>query len=452
MDKFRRYIVKNKIGLPADAGDVVNFDYRQYLLSKGYKDKDIVSSNGNDRWEIPLFRNFADMQMDSIEWVVGELSRHIKEYSLRTRGKAMRVTANLFQCYPYSWSCKKHLDILAGEKTKIELRQDGWYKYAFGWLNGKESCFVEDPNQYVRDMLEDIKNNINDRFTVFALEPMAHGFHVSFPYGSWLQNQVKDAFWPDLRVLKKLGSWLDEREELFPRNPVADIAVVYDALSAYENLMSEPDEGKKTAVEFAEGEELGRLGAFAQDGSFRTFFDLVQMLSNRNVLYNVLFESPDEPVTSERLSQYKKLVVPDAFLMDDQTVKVINEYAKAGGEVITAARKVGGLASFRNYQETDLNLLVNELACNKGIIHADDSDRMGISVHRNGDKVVLHIVNYNYNEATHRIDPIDAAFDLSFNADQVQVHSFPENESIIADINKNRLTLKNIGIYTIIKF
>ena len=75
--------------------------------------------------------------------------------------------------------------------------------------------FVEDPNQYVRDMLEDIKNGIHDRLILFLLEPIAHGFHIAFPYGSWLQNQVKDAFWPDLRVLKKLGAWLDNNSSLF---------------------------------------------------------------------------------------------------------------------------------------------------------------------------------------------------------------------------------------------
>ncbi len=451
MDKFRAYLVKNNIRLPEDAGDIATFDYRQYLLSRGYKDKDLVASNGNDRWNIPLFRKFTDMQMASIEWVVSELSRHIKEYSLKTRGKAMRVTANLFQCYPYSWSCKKHLDLLAGEKTKIELRQDGWYKYAFGWLNGKESCFVEDPNQYVRDMLEDIKNNINDRFILFALEPLAHGFHVTFPYGSWLQNQVKDAFWPDLRVLKKLGAWLDECGDLFPRNPVADIAVVYDALSAYENMLTEPEEEKKVEAEFAEGEELGRQGAFARDGQFRRFFELVQKLSDKNVLYNVLFESPDEPLTAERLKAYKKVVVPDAFLMSGQAAEVIRAFGKSGGEVLTFARRVDALSSCKNYEAGDIDRLVDELSADKGVVSAADSGRIGIAVHKSGSRLVLHVVNYNYNADTHRIDPVDAVFDLAFQAGSVKVHSFPENASASTAVENGRLTLKNAGIYTIVE-
>ncbi len=453
MDKFRAYITAHALPLPQDAGDSADFDYRQYLRGRGYKDKDLVASNGNNRWKIPLFRNFTDMQMASIEWVVRELSRHLREYSTRTRGKAMRVTANLFQCYPYSWPCKKHLDILAGEKTSIELRQDGWYKFAFGWLNGKESCFVEDPNQYVRDMLDDIKNNINDRFIVFALEPMAHGFHVSFPYGSWLQNQVKDAFWPDLRVLKKLGSWLSERESLFPKNPCADIAVVYDALSAYENLLTEPDDQEIVPVEFAEGEELGRQGAFARDGRFRSFFELVQSLSNRHVLYNVLFNSPDEVLTPARLSAYKKVIVPDAFVMDDQSAKAIQAFAQAGASVITLARSVKALSSCRSYAAQDMGLLVAELAKSKGVVSAKDSEKFGIAVHKDRDKnrFLLHIVNYNYNPGTHRIDPTDASFELAFEAKGTKVHSFPENPAISVSLRKNKLALKHVGIYTIVE-
>jgi hypothetical protein len=451
MHKFRGWLQKHEIPLPRDAGAVAQFDYRSYLISKGYKDRDLVASNGNDRWKIPLFRDFADMQMASIEWVVRELSSHVREYSRRTRGKAMRVTANLFQCYPYSWSCKKHLDILAGEKTKIELRQDGWYKFAFGWLNGKESCFVEDPNQYVRDMLDDIKDNIQDRFIVFALEPLAHGFHVTFPYGSWLQNQVKDAFWPDLRLLKKLGAWLQEREALFPKNPVADIAVVYDSLSAYENMLSEPDDEKTTKPDLAEGEELGRQGAFAHDGRFRPFFDLVQQLSNENVLYNVVFESPDEPLTAARLAPYRTVVIPDAFLMDEATAEAVLAFERGGGELITVGRRTEPLASCRNVPVRDTGRLVGEMTGKKGMVSAGKSNVMGIAVHRRPEGVVLHVVNYNYNAGTHRIDPIDATFDLAFTPKKPKVHSFPENPHVSTSLNGKKLTLTGAGIYTIVE-
>ena len=84
-------------------------------------------------------------------------SQHAKAYCKKVRNEEFPVTANLFQCFPIGDSCKKYLDILAGEKTDLRMRQDGWYRFAHGWLNGKDCCFVEDPNQYIRDINEDIK-------------------------------------------------------------------------------------------------------------------------------------------------------------------------------------------------------------------------------------------------------------------------------------------------------
>ena len=459
VDKFRIYLTKNQISLPEDAGPIDSFNYKEYLLSKGYKDKNLLAFNTNKRWEIPLYRHFVNMQLDTIEWVIRELSAHAKEYTKKTRGEDLPVTANLFQCYPVSWNCKKHLDILAGERTNLQLRQDSWYKFAFGWLNGKEACFVEDPNDYVLDMLEDIKDGINDRFILFLLEPIAHGFHLAFPYGSWLQNQTKDALWPDLRVLKKLGQWLDKHSDLFPKNPVADIGVIYDLNSAYENVLTEPvikDEAaykRLKEIDLTGVTELGREGA-SFDGDFPNFFDLIEEMSQRHVLYNVIYESPDEPLTEERLAPYKTVIVPDAFLMDDSTAKVLENFAKSGGELITFARRVDKLKDFKNYSQSQRQELVSKLASEKAVVETFGGDKYGFAVHQNKEgKYLLHIVNYNFNTTTHRIDHLDQlTFDIAFDAKDLKVYSFPKNKTTRAELEGGKLQVQNAGIYTVVEF
>lgn len=458
MHKFNLYLKKHSISLPEDA-DKEHFNYRKYLLNKGYKDENLLAFNGNDRWKIPLYRDFVNMQIDSIEWVVREVSTHAKEYAKKTRGEEnFPVTANLFQCFPIAWKCKKYLDLLAGEKTDISLRQDGWYKYAFGWLNGKESCFVEDPNQYVRDMIVDIKNGINDRCILFLLEPIAHGFHIAFPYGSWLQNQVKDAFWPDLRMVKKLGSWLDENTRLFPKNPEADIAVIYDLKSAYENLWTEPS-GKQTTtynrvqkIDLTGVEELGTQGAFSSDGAFEAFFGLVQKLSDRKILYNVIYESPDEPLRLENIKNYKNIVVADAFLMDDQTTQVLNSYAEMGGEIIGYSRWSQGLQVSKQYLPEEEEQLIDYLQEKEARICFDKNSAYGVALHDAGSAHVLHIVNYNYNEETHRIDPIlQIRMQIQFEVADINVYTFPENPEICVRRQGQEIIVENAGIYTILE-
>lgn len=458
MAKFRTYLKEHKVALPQDAGDIDNFDYREYLLKKGYTDENLLAFNGNDRWKIPLYRNFYDMQMASIEWVVREVSQHAKAYCKKVRNEEFPVTANLFQCFPIGDSCKKYLDILAGEKTDLRMRQDGWYRFAHGWLNGKDCCFVEDPNQYIRDINEDIKNGINDRFILFVLEPFAHGFHVAFPYGSWLQNQVKDAFWPDLRVLRKLGPWLDEKEALFGKKHVADLGIVYDSASAYENAVSEPAAGgtmtynKVEKVSLKGVEELGKQGAFSNQGNFGCFFNLIQELSNRHVLYNVLFESEDEPLTAQRLEGYRTIVVPDAFLMNEKTAEVLNNFVRCGGQVISLERHIPALKAGKAYTADNVSELVERLADEKAFIDAPESLDYGIDLRETLNGFALHIVNYNFNGQTHKIDPLPAlTFGLKIPASRVKAHCFPENPGIEIELRAGRLTVENAGIYTVLE-
>lgn len=459
MDKFRLYLDRKKIAIPADAGPLSGFDYGDYLRKKGYTDENLLAFNGNARWEIPLYRQFFDYEMDSIEWVVGELSRHAKAYAKKNRNEDFPVTANIFQCLPIGWNSKKHLDLLAGEKTDIRLRQDGWYRFASGWLNGKDCCFVEDPNQYVRDMLTDIKNGINDRFIMFVLEPVVHGFHVAFPYGSWLQNQVRDAFWPDLRLLKRLGPWLDEHENLFSKNQQADIALVYDHNSAYENMLAEPATDSNSTYNRVEKislkgvEELGRQGSFANQGDFGNFFQLAQDLSYAHVLYNVIYESPDEPLTHERLKGYKKVVVPDAFLLDDENALVLKTFAAGGGEIITYARTAEMLSAYTNFPQENRGYLVAELAKDRGLINIEENRQFGIALHRIKSGYVLHILNYNFNEKTHRIDPIwTIRGKIRFSSKSIRTVCFPEEQDTICTLNGDILEVKNAGIYTVIEF
>ena len=207
---------------------------------------------------------------------------------------------------------------------------------------------MEDPNQYVRDMLDDIKDGINDRFIVFALEPLAHGFHVTSPYGSWLQNQVKDAFWPDLRILKKLGLGSRSGKRFFREIPWRRSRWYMMLQMTYENLMSEPDDEKTTKPDLAEGEELGRQGAFAQGWTLQDLFDLVQQLSNENVLYNVVFEEPGRAAGRGPPVGLPKGHRSRCLLDGRGRRSPVKAFAENGGEVIAVGRTVEALSSFRN--------------------------------------------------------------------------------------------------------
>jgi len=346
---------------------------------------------------------------------------------------------------------RKYLDLFAGEKSGLGVRQDGWYKFCYGWLNGKESCLVEDPNVYIRGVNTDIKNGINDRFILFMMEPYAHGLTMSFPYGSWLQNQVKDAFWPDMRLVKQLGTWLDEHDYLFPKNPAADIAVIYDQPSAYENMMTEPSRPAPIApgtLDLTGVTELGRIGGGAPSGNFRHFFDIIQKLCDKAVLYNVLYQCEDDPMSAQRLAAYKTVILPDAFLARSEDVEVLHDFAARGGKIFTLGRCPKGLEDVAQ-PAADCEEILCRIGEDKGPVVVPESDGYGIALHKTEKGYVLNLVNYNYNEETHRIDPLDVVpCKLSFAPKALRAHAFPKNENLCVKLDGQNLEIQNAGIFT----
>lgn len=432
MKGFRGYLANH----PCEESrglDLATFDYRQFLKDRGYADHDLISFQKEKRFDIPLFKEFIKFQLKGIENNVAEIAKYAKEYSKKKYGKNIPVTANLFNCLPHSGMVRQYCDNIVGEKSGIKLRQDGFYRFGFAFAQGKECCFIEDPNDHMIQILNDIDHHKNDAYILFMMEPLAHGFNIAISYGGWMINLVKDSFYPNLEVERKMGRWLKEREHLFTNQPVADLAVVYDLQSALE-------------TELFLGGHLDK----EREGGFRTFHDLIQMLCDHHVLFNVLYVSEDQPLTADRLQEYKKLIIPDATGLTNAAIEVVREWTNQGGKTATVGKVDPKLYDFRfKYQK--FAEFLDWIRASGQIIDAEDIKEIGFSLHRNGNGYLLHLVNYNLNNITREIEKIpQMQFKLSWKPQNIVVHTFPET-STQAVADENLLVVKNIGIYTIIE-
>ena len=168
------------------------------------------------------------------------------------------------------------------------------------------------------------------------------------------------------------------------------------------------------------------------------------------MLYNVLFNSKDEPITAERLAGYKSIVVPDMSLIDRETVAVLKTFKDNGGKVYTVERFHEGLRGTENYTSENMNLLVDKLAGEMTFIDAPESPNYGFDLRKTETGWALHLLNYNYNEQTHRIDPIDVSLGIKLPVKGVKAHCFPENSDLAVSLKDGILTIENAGIYTIV--
>lgn len=86
-------------------------------------------------------------------------------------------------------------------------------------------------------------------------------------------------------------------------------------------------------------------------------------------------------------------------------------------------------------------------------ITATEEGEYGIAWHDTGHGRVLHVINYCFDNESHRIRNLKP---LSFSLDKAwkrgQVSTFPENPLLEVSYGQQVLEVKNAGIYTIIEF
>jgi hypothetical protein len=427
---FRQYLREHP-SPETDGLDLDSFDYGEYLRGLGYHDANLLDSAGEKRWSVPLLRQFALYNHAGADKNMAELAAFVHQCSLEKRGHRAPVAANLYNALPEYSALRKHLDLVAGEKSGLERRQDGWYRFALAFENGRPGCWVQDPNQYILDIVEDIKNGQSDAYLLFRLEPLAQGVNMAAPYGAWLINLVKESMYSDMRVETKLGTWLTEHEGLLAADPAGDTAIVFDERAAFE------------AHEFHSDRPF-------EPAAFPTFHTLCQHLCEQGVLYRVIYVSSDDPLSTEQLKGIRRLLLPDCLGLAVADVGAIERWMAGGGEARAVGQQPAWLVASECYSSPEDPRLLAWVRQGNQLITCEDSRGIGFQLHRNGPDYVLHLVNYNLNEQTRKIDAVpEVRFELGWCPESVRACSFPEPGALV-EIDGSSLTARGVGIYTVI--
>jgi len=431
MREFRAYLLAHP-SAETQALDLASFDYREFLKRQGYADADLIPRDPDERFRIPLFRAFLHFNLEGIEKNVAEIADYVRAYSRRKNGKPALVTVNLYNCVPHSAAARQHCDLIVGEKGDVKLRQDGFYRFGHAFFGGKPGCFIEDPGPHVLQIISDLDAARNDSYILFRLEPLAHGFNMAIPYGAWLMNKRQDSFYPNPDVERQLGAWLKSRDHLFTNQFVAETAVLYDQRSALD-------------TELFQG---GHRNAW-RDSGFHAFHDLCQTLCTERLLYNVLYVSPDQPLTAERLADYRNLILPDVCGLPDHEVDAIKAWSARGGRARALGKVAPRLAAIPCCGE-DCRELKAWLAEAGTVLEAEEVEGLGLSLHKREGGYALHLVNYRLSPISRVIEAIPSAqFRLGWRPKSVQVHTFPQAATHAA-LEGNVLTVRDLGIYTVV--
>lgn len=429
---FREYLKKNPSEKTKDI-DLDTFNYRDYLHGLGYTDADVIAGQAELRFEIPLFEEFFLYNVDQMRANFAELCEFCRDYSQKTKGYTVKMSSNLYNGMPRYSMMRKYSDLIAGEKTVLQLRQDGMYKYLHAFAMGKPNMFVLDPNEYMLTIVDDVDHNHNDTYKLMIMESRASGFHVAAPYGQWLMNFDRDTFYPNLEVDREIGAWLKENDDLFTDDMCADTAILYDFPSAL-----------YTDIRLSGQNDLMR------DGGFRVFHDMCKEMSVHHVNYKVIYVDGDEPLTADRLKGIKNLVLADSFKLTDEATDIIEAFAAQGGRIAGFGKLPKRLQKFRFGYEKFFQF--TDWLKEAGLMMvAEGTQNIGYGVMNYAKGKTLHLVNYNL-DAVHRvIAPVkEFKFKLETAPSAIKVHPLP-GEQTTARLEGNELIVENIGIYTVIE-
>lgn len=163
----------------------------------------------------------------------------------------------------------------------------------------------------------------------------------------------------------------------------------------------------------------------------------------------MLYASPDELLTAERLASYKQLVLPDSYSLPEADLDAVMDWICRGGSAVAIGRVDPRLAEVVR-QAPEAEEIVRSLRETERLLRVQNVDGLGVSLHRSAGGFALHLVNYGVNPESRCIQSIPSVrFELGWRPQRAEVHSFPASEAR-ASLDGHALTAENLGLYTIL--
>lgn len=472
MKQFSRYLKKQKekglLGPEWDKIDLDTFHYGEYLKKH----------NCTFPENAPFYREYWEFQVRNVRRYFGELADFAREYALQKHGRKIEISGNFYNMQPAYYPIENKVDIVVTEMDHTLFRQPYYYRFSAGFAPGKPVIIAENPYGGIipklLTMLDEGKGY--DLYRIFLLEASMYGCNMSIPYGGWMGNTIKDAFWAPQKLTKEVQDFLYENERLYPRTRSSGAAVLYSYESYYWR-----DSNKGSGANGMQDGYENLMDATASawvdpDQKPVPYWDVIRAMSGMNAQYDAVLlpdgDLREDDFTLDRIADYPLVILPDNYALTENQQKALKTYAENGGSVLILGRLSEG---------TDL--LASLLSSGRAVhvpIRSDDymndfteafrriydpiapvvCDREKIGVQRYDDngKIYVHVLNYNYDADADRISEVADLTVRIKGAAGKTLEIIPLNGASKTEYtsceegNDVMVTLKNAGVYTVLSF
>lgn len=327
MAEFRDYLCAlpaDEVPAELDGVDLAGFDYRQWLLDRGHGPRE------NPR-ALPLYQHYSRCLQLAVPRTFAELADHARTYGAE-QGVHVQVAGNFFDCAPQYDPVVDHVDVLVTEMRQTRYQQPWWFRHGVGMARGKPLIAVENP--YGDGIVEHLVGELErgrgrDRFRITIYEAAAMGATMALPYGSWLGNEIKHAYWVPRELAAETGQFLERVDPLLSARSPHRTAVVYSVASLMRDWIDgdQNNEGDRwyPAVEMP-------------DAPPTSYWPTVEHLSRSSRCFDVVV-LPDEglrpnDVDAAALARYDVVVLPDVWAVSTAQHAELLAYLDAGGRVV----------------------------------------------------------------------------------------------------------------------
>ena len=404
--------------------DLDTFDYKQYVLDGGY-------AHPNDS---PLMRDYYEFQLRAVKKYFTELVDFARGYAKEKYDRELWMSGNFFTCMPVYYPFENTVDVVITEMDHTLFRQPHWYRYISGFSGSKPVIVAENPYGGIIPMLAEKLDHGKgyDLYRLLQLEASVYGCNMSVPYGGWMGNTIKTGFWPPRDVTEEVQTFLYDHDGLYSKESGANILVPYSFPSYYWREVTK-DSGDQFTDVNSSILAYQSLDQESDKASRLPFWDTVKYLSEQQTIYDVRMFGDDDlrpdRVSAEDWKQYALILLPECTYLTENQCEELEKYVSAGGKLILFGRtaenhpgwaermaSMDGVAVAENpdaRREAVRNLdaafrpLSREIA--QVALQTEDPAQcgdIGVHTHRNGETVSVHLLNYQYDEHTDRVETI----------------------------------------------
>ncbi len=384
--------------------DFSDFDYAEYLRSKGY-------TADTPQSKLPLGQMLSDERYLELVKRKRQFFSAAKAYAAAHARKPFTVTANVYDMPAACFAITVLLDYV-----QVELPYFGSFNgyppigssialHKKGAATGKR-CVVQ----------------MGSHDTAQAL---VHSSSIAGLLKIWIAEAYACGNIFDLTPREFAG--FEDGKQIFLRLPVSDLAPYYRFVQSHPEIYADADSPAQVAVLYSRSASAASVGPYEQE-----YQAVCKLLYDSHYQFDVLLDgegkwSQTTPL-AQALSKYETLIVPCPQALTEETVRQLLICHEKGTKIVLCGKQsraakpyrrlceaVEGsfiepqdLPSYADYLSTrdpDARIRFAKAAGGDPFLSTDAPADLGVICRRIGQQTIVHLINYGYSKKTDSTRP-----------------------------------------------